>query len=84
MIDVSRDKLPEPWIANLRAWGLGGLASSLLRHGGPLPLVGAQALYFAAPMLDVFGSGDWLVGLANTLEDPTATQALADRLAEGT
>ena len=67
----------------LRAWGVGGLAAELLEHGGPLSFLGAQALYFAAPVVEPFGSGNSLIAWAELLEDPAAVEALADRLRAG-
>lgn len=64
----------------LRAWGAGGLAAELLESGGPLTFLGAQALYFAAPVVDPFGSGTGLTAWAALLEDPHAVQNLAGRL----
>jgi hypothetical protein len=64
----------------LRAWGMGGLAAELLESGGPLTFLGAQALYFAAPVVEPFGSGTSLLAWAELLEDPQATQQLAGRL----
>ncbi len=65
----------------LRRLGLGGLTASLLAQGGPLAFLGAQALYFAAPMLSVLDDGTGLNELAAVLEDPAAAQALAGVLA---
>jgi hypothetical protein len=64
----------------LRAWGVGGLAAELLEGSGPLGLLGAQALYFAAPVVEPFGSGPSLLAWAELLEDPQAVQDLANRL----
>ena len=66
----------------LRGWGLGSLAATLLSEGGPLPFLGAQALYFGAPVLDVLAPGADLQGLAGLLEDPEAVRALARQLTE--
>jgi len=65
----------------LRRLGLGGLAASLLAHGGPLAFLGAQTLYFTAPVLSVFDDGAGLNELAAVLEDPASAQALAGVLA---
>ena len=64
----------------LRAWGLNGFAASLLESAGPLTFLGAQALYATGPMLNPFFAEDEVTALARLLEDPTALQALADRL----
>jgi hypothetical protein len=64
----------------LRAWGVGGLAAELLESGGPLTFLGAQALYFAAPVIEPFGSGTRLLAWAELLEDPQAVNDLAGRL----
>jgi hypothetical protein len=64
----------------LRAWGLGGLAAALLDNGGPLAFFGAQALYFAAPVLDGLGQSNIASDLAAVLDDPAATRAFAAEL----
>jgi hypothetical protein len=64
----------------LRAWGLAGLAAALLEHGGALNFFGAQALHFAAPVLDGLGPGTFASDLADVLEDPAAARALAAAL----
>ncbi len=66
----------------LRAWGLNGVAASLLEASGPLTVLGAQALYFANPFLTPFAAEDDVTALAHLLEDPAAVQRLAHRLAE--
>jgi hypothetical protein len=66
----------------LRRWPkLGGLAAALLADGGPLPFLGAQALYFAAPLLGAFSTPGRVENLAALLEDPQSLQALARELA---
>jgi hypothetical protein len=67
----------------LRAWGVGGLAAELLESGGPLSFLGAQALYFAAPVMEPFGSGSHLRAWAELLEDPAAVRDLVSRLRAG-
>jgi hypothetical protein len=52
MIDVSRRQRIARVARALRRWGLAGPAATLLAEGGPLPFLGAQALYFGAPLLD--------------------------------
>ncbi len=64
----------------LRAWGVAGLAAELLESSGPLTFLGAQALYFTAPVIEPFGSGTRVLAWAELLEDPRAVQALADQL----
>jgi len=66
----------------LHAWGLTGLAVSLLENAGPFALVGAQALYFAGDTLAPFLGGDEVAALARLLEDPAQVRALAQQLAE--
>lgn len=81
MIDVSRQRIAR--VARvLRGWGLGDLAATLLTEGGPLPFLGAQALYFSAPVLGVLAPGADLEGLAGLLEDPESVRALAHQLSE--
>ena len=67
-------------IFRLRAWGLNGFAATLLESAGPLPFLGAQALYAAGPMLTPFVPEDEVTALAHLLEDPDALQSLAERL----
>ena len=64
----------------LRRLGLGGLAAALLGDAGPLPFLGAQALYFAAPVLGAFSASGQVEHLAALLEDPESVQALAREL----
>ena len=72
----------------LRGWGLArsGIgriaAATLLAEGGPLPFLGAQALYFAAPLLGALAPNADLEGLAGLLDDPESVRALAQQLAE--
>ena len=61
---------------------VGGLAAALLADGGPLPFLGAQALYFAAPLLGAFAGTGQMEQLATLLEDPLAVQALARELTQ--
>jgi len=68
----------------LKSWRLNGMAAALLESGGPLAFLGAQAVYFAEPLLSPFVPGDDLAALARVLEDPGAVQSLANRLAEDT
>jgi hypothetical protein len=70
----------ESAVRALRAWGVGGLAAELLEGSGPLSFLGAQALYFAAPVVEPFGSASSLLAWAELLEDPQAVQTLANRL----
>ena len=64
----------------LRRLGLGGLAAALLGDAGPLPFLGAQALYFAAPVLGAFSASGRVEHLAAILEDPASLKALAREL----
>jgi hypothetical protein len=66
----------------LRATGLAGLAAAVLDQGGPLAFFGAQALYFAAPVLDGLGPARLASDLAEVLEDPEQSRALAGKLRE--
>jgi hypothetical protein len=67
-------------VHGLRGWGLDGLAAGLLESGGPLPYLGAQALHFAAPLLQPFDPAGHLDGLAQLLEDPDQVAAMAAAL----
>jgi len=82
MTDGSRSKRIAGVARALRGWGLGGLAATLLVEGGPLPFLGAQALYFGAPLVDALAPGADLEGLAGMLEDPAAVRALAAAIAD--
>ena len=64
----------------LRRLGLGGLAAALLGDAGPLPFLGAQALYFAAPMLGAFSASGQVERLAAVLEDPESLKTLVSEL----
>ena len=82
MIDVSRRLRMDGVVMTLRGWGLAGPAAALLAEGGPLPFLGAQALYFGAPLLGALAPGVDLAGLAGLLDDPETVRALAQQLAE--
>ena len=64
----------------LRAWGLGGLAAALLGPDSPLAFFSAQALYFAAPVLDGLGGNSDASDLAAVLDDPVLARAFAAEL----
>ncbi len=81
MFAEQQDSAVQRAARRLRGLGLGGLAASLLTHGGPLTFFGAQTLYAAAPVLSVFDATTGLNELAAVLEDPEAVQALAGLLA---
>lgn len=81
MLAEPRDSAVQRAARGLRRLGLGGVAASLLNHGGPLPFFGAQTLYWAAPVLSVFDAGTSWNELAAILEDPEAARALAGVLA---
>jgi len=82
MTEISRGERLARVARALRGWGLGGLAATLLTEGGPLPFLGAQVLYFGAPVLDALAPEADLAGLADLLEDPAAVRALARQLSE--
>ena len=82
MIDVSRRQRIARVARALRGWGLAGPAATLLAEGGPLPFLGAQALYFSAPLLDALAPHADLEGIAGLLDDPESVRALAQQLAE--
>ncbi len=70
------------WIQRLRSWGLAGMAADVLDGAGPLALLGAQALYAAAPALRLVTPEAEIVALAQALEDPQAAAAFARQLGE--
>lgn len=75
------DDRADRWARRLRAWGMADLAAALLEPGSPIPLLGAQALYFGAPLLSFLYDAHELSGLAEMLEDPQQTRQLTARLA---
>ena len=66
------------WAARLRQWKLTAFAAWLLEAGGPLALLGSQALYFAHPFL----GGDQMQALAQILEEDNEVLAFANYLRE--
>ena len=66
----------------LHAWGLNDLAATLLESGGPLPYLGAQALYMVAPLLGPLTPENDAMALAHILEDPDSTRDLIKSLSE--
>jgi hypothetical protein len=66
----------------LRAWGLNGLTAALLESVGPLAWLGAQALYFSAPVLSLVAPSAQVDDLARLLEEPQALQRLVNALSE--
>ena len=70
----TRDYWPR-WAESLRRYKLDALAASLLEAGGPLNLLGAQALYLGVPFL-----GEGADALARTLESIDETHAFASYL----
>ena len=70
----TRDYWPR-WAESLRRCKLDALAASLLEAGGPLNLLGAQALYLGVPFL-----GEGADALARTLESVDETRAFASYL----
>jgi hypothetical protein len=61
------------WAAHLQRWNLTAFVAWLLEAGGPLALLGSQALYFARPFL----GGEGAEALARVLEDDDEVLALA-------
>lgn len=78
---IEEDRITE-FARRLRAWGLNGMAASVLEAGGPLAFLGAQALYFVGPTLAPFAPEDDVLALARLFEDPASVHALAERLTE--
>lgn len=74
------DDRADRWARRLHAWGMADLAAALLEPGSPVPLLGAQALYFGAPLLSFFYDAQELSGLADMLEDPQQLRLLAAQL----
>lgn len=61
------------WAQALRRLKLDGFASWLLEAGGPLTILGAQAVYLSQPFI----SGKKLDSLAHMLEEDEESQAFA-------
>jgi hypothetical protein len=61
------------WAESLRRLKLDGLAAWLLEAGGPLTVLGAQAVYMSQPFL----GGKQLNELAHMLEEEEETRAFA-------
>jgi len=74
------DDRADRWARRLRAWGMADLAAALLEPGSPVPLLGAQALYFGAPLLSLAYDARELSGLAELLEDPLQLRQLTAEL----
>jgi len=69
------------WAESLRRLKLDGFAAWLIEAGGPLTVLGAQAVYMSQP----FMGGNKLNSLAQMLEEDEETQAFARYLrGEGT
>ena len=66
------------WAERLQHWKLTAFAAWLLEAGGPLTLLGSQALYFVRP----FFGGDQLEALARFLEEDDEVLAFANYLRE--
>jgi hypothetical protein len=66
------------WADRLQTWKLDAFAAWLLEAGGPYTLLGAQALYFARPVL----GGEQLDTLAHMLEENEEVLAFANYLRE--
>ncbi len=61
------------WAESLRRFKLDGFAVWLLEAGGPLTILGAQAVYLSQPFL----GGNKLDSLAHMLEEDEESQAFA-------
>lgn len=71
---IARRSSWSTWVNCLRRWHLADLAAWLLEAGGPLKLLGAQALYFGSiflPFRSSSGAWDALIAL---LEDETESR----------
>jgi hypothetical protein len=66
------------WAERLRYWKLDAFAAWLLEAGGPLTLLGSQALYFSSPFL----GRDQIEALAHMLEEDDEVDAFARYLRE--
>jgi hypothetical protein len=77
---VVTENIHEQWVRRLQAWGLQGWAAAFLEEGGATTLIAAQVLHASAPFLTALTAWRDLDRLAETLEDPAQSQALAARL----
>ena len=68
------------WAETLRRYQLHEITASLIEAGGPLALLGAQALYFGRGLVE----SDQLTALAETLEEEGEARAFAAFLASPT
>ena len=66
------------WAERLENWNLTAFVAWLLEAGGPLTLLGSQALYFVRP----FFGGKQIEALAHVLEEDEEVQAFANFLRE--
>jgi len=64
------------WAERLRYWKLDAFAAWLLEAGGPIHLLGSQALYFARPFL----GGEQFEVLARMLEEDAEVLEFASYL----
>jgi len=64
------------WVETLRRYQLHEITAALLEAGGPLTLLGAQALYFGRGLIE----NDQLTALAETLEEDDEARAFASLL----
>jgi len=64
------------WAARLQHWKMTAFAAWLLEAGGPVTLLGAQALYFSHPFL----GGEQIEVLAHMLEEDEEVLAFATYL----
>ena len=64
------------WAESLRRLKLDGFAAWFLEAGGPLTILGAQAVYMSQPFI----GGKKLDSLAHMLEEDEETQAFAHYL----
>ena len=64
------------WAERLEKWNLTTFTAWLLEAGGPLTLLGSQALYFMRPLL----GGKQIEALAHILEEDDEVQAFANFL----
>jgi hypothetical protein len=64
------------WAERLRGWKLDAFAAWLLEAGGPFNLLGAQALYFAHPLV----GGEQIEAVAHMLEADDEVLAFASYL----
>ncbi|NLG72322.1 MAG: hypothetical protein GX495_09810 [Chloroflexi bacterium] len=84
-LDIHQDTKRQIWLVwaeNLRRWGIGEWVAAALEAAGPLTVLGAQCVYLGQPLLRLAVPDYHLNVLAQTLEEPSQSQAFVSLLRE--